>query len=284
VSSIRVLTWNVLFGGVGREALLGEQIGAIAPDIACFTEVTSKESLEKWSASIGPYRAVSGRTIYGDRAAIVSRWPIGSVQLFGPPWSPRRWVRGEVQLSDDISIGVVAVHLLAHQPWTAELGRLIEVRSLLSQIAAWRNGPVVLAGDFNAIGPGDEVERQSIPFSVRAQWWALGGVIPRWTIRKMLTANYIDCFRAANADARGFTIESWNPTARIDYVFVNESSKVCAAGVGSTRTLHKAPIRSFAQRIGLRPTRDLNGYASDHLPVWADIEVRRSQLARPFGG
>ncbi|MBJ7609609.1 MAG: endonuclease/exonuclease/phosphatase family protein [Candidatus Dormibacteraeota bacterium] len=49
----------------------------------------------------------------------------------------------------------------------------------------------------------------------------LGRRIERWTVSRLLDAEYTDCFRAMHPRAAGYTCATWMPAARIDYVFAD---------------------------------------------------------------
>ena len=51
--TLRVMTYNILFGGTGREERIRHVIEAIRPDIAVFTEVTNAKSFELIAAAVG---------------------------------------------------------------------------------------------------------------------------------------------------------------------------------------------------------------------------------------
>lgn len=82
-----VMTYNILFGGTGREELIRRVIEAIRPDIAVFTEVTNAKSFEPIADAVGPH--VAGRTDRRRREfpVIVSRWPLEQSRTYGPPWA-----------------------------------------------------------------------------------------------------------------------------------------------------------------------------------------------------
>jgi len=60
---------------------------------------------------------------------------------------------------------------------------------------------------------------------VKAQVWFQLGYIPRWAIRPLLDAGYVDCFRELHPEEDGFTLPSVDPQVRLDYVFAAPSMK-----------------------------------------------------------
>ncbi len=277
MAMLRVMTYNILFGGVGREKLLGDAVRTIAPDIAVFCEVTAEDSFRTLADIVGPHRAQSPAR--GARVAIASRWPITRVDTFGPSWAPRRWVAAVIQPGDGPPLCVCGIHLTPQPLWLCELWRLSQVRVLLGYLRARGGAFHILAGDFNSIAPGDALRRSDAQGWVRLQWWLQAGAIPHWALRALIEAGYRDCYRACNGCQAGFTVNSWAPHARIDYVFASPAlaASACSSGAGqpnrpaesSNLARPRIPIDAM---VGWKPIPDLGGQASDHLPVWADFE------------
>ena len=87
----------------------------------------------------------------------------------------------------------------------------------------------------------------------------LNRFIERWTVPRLTSAGYVDCWRRLHPDGDGYTCATWLPAARIDYVF--------ADAVMAERLL-------ACDVVGLNGTAadDVAG-ASDHFPVVADFAV-----------
>ena len=47
----------------------------------------------------------------------------------------------------------------------------------------------------------------------------LGRLIERWTVERLLSEGYVDCYRQIHPRARGLTCATWQLAARVDYVF-----------------------------------------------------------------
>jgi exonuclease III len=89
---------------------------------------------------------------------------------------------------------------------------------------------------------------------VRMQTWPNLGLLPRWALRSLARAGYVDCFRRAHPDSDGFTIPAPVPHARLDYVLADAA---CA------RALLDCEVLTSAGAAG----------ASDHLPVLATFDA-----------
>ena len=251
--TLRVMTYNILFGGTGREERIRHVIEAIRPDIAVFTEVTNGQSFERIAEAVGPHVAGRENRLRREFPVIVSRWPLEQPRIWGPFWSPNKWVSAITRPFGARAVTVHAVHFVPQPLWPFELCRLAEARALVRHLATRAETSHVAAGDFNALIGDDKQDIRRAPPWVRAQLFMQGGRTMRWALPHLQRKGLVDCYRACNASADGFTVPSWNPSARIDYVFASAelSMSLSSAGVGGD-----------SQR----------GQASDHLPVWADFD------------
>jgi endonuclease/exonuclease/phosphatase family metal-dependent hydrolase len=251
--SFRVMTYNILWGGAGREELIRDVVRAIHPDVAVFTEVTAADSFDAIATVVGPHRVSGASRSRRERPAIVSRWPIIPSDLQSSTWSAPQWVAATVRPLSGPPVTIHGVHLAPHALWPFELRRHLEVRALLKRLGARVTTPQIIAGDFNALIAG-------------------------LALKPLIDAGYVDCYGACRPQEDGFSVPAWNPSARIDYIFASPDlkSSVSAAGIsksfGQASNTRIAPSRSLAELLGWKAVRSLGGEASDHLPVWADFE------------
>ncbi len=152
-------------------------------------------------------------------------------------------------------VRLFGVHLSAvHAAWT-ERRRLFELRSLLRAVQQHQAGFHVLAGDFNTLAPGEDLDLRQLPARLRPLVWLSGGRI-RWrTVQTVLDNGYVDSFRALHPDDPGATMPAWQPHVRLDYVFVPHAFR--------DRLLRCDVVRDGPVKM-----------ASDHLPVVADFDDR----------
>ncbi|MFM8532373.1 MAG: endonuclease/exonuclease/phosphatase family protein [Acidimicrobiia bacterium] len=267
------MTLNVLYGASGRERLVRDVVSTIGPAIAVFTEAQSTDAFEVVVNAVGRHHAWSGSRGDRERVVIASRWPILSSETFGPAWSPSKWVLATIQPPCGAPLVVVGVSLCPDVLWISELGRLVEISVLLRRVSTLRQ-PHVIAGDFNALAPGDRHSLRHAPWWVRAQRMSQGYFTPRWAITRLSAAGYQDCFRTLNPAANGFTMPSWDPQARIDYIFASSDMR------GALRSSMTQPFagvgfevrRTLSELLGTTSTPDLGGAASDHLAVWSGFD------------
>jgi endonuclease/exonuclease/phosphatase family metal-dependent hydrolase len=274
--TFRVMAYNVLYGGVGREQRLRDVVSAIHPDVAVFSEVMSADSFNVFADVVGPHRAEAVGPKDGHRAVIVSRWPLLTSRLFGPRWAPQKFVEATLQPFGGPPVRVCGLHLTPQPLWPFEICRLIEVRALIKQLRALDGAPHIIAGDFNSVRAGDAFHQERAAVWVRIQC-ALQFGWPRRALNGLLNEGYVDCYRACHPREDGFTVPAWDPVIRIDYVFASSSlsGALRAAGTFEASSPAKAasePRRSVAELMGWKPVQSLGDAASDHLPVWADFE------------
>jgi exodeoxyribonuclease-3 len=112
----------------------------------------------------------------------------------------------------------------------------------------------LLAGDFNTIAPEDQASLAEAPLWVKAQAWFQLGYLPRWALKLLLEAGYIDCFRKLHPKGEGFTLPSPRPQVRLDYVFATPRL---------AEALRECRVVTAPEKVTV---------ASDHLPVLAEFE------------
>jgi exodeoxyribonuclease-3 len=148
---------------------------------------------------------------------------------------------------------VFGLHLSAWFSKWSERRRAREIRALLDGIRAHQEGFHLIAGDFNALAPGELLEVARMPRWIRAMVWLSGRDIERDTIQVMLDEGYVDAWRTLHPDEPGYTLPTWDPHVRLDYIF----------------TPKRYVDRLGACEVVQRP--DTVKQASDHLPVLVEI-------------
>jgi endonuclease/exonuclease/phosphatase family metal-dependent hydrolase len=242
---LRLLSYNIRFGGVGRERLLAAVINACEPDLVVLEEATHPGVVKRLAQDCGMRQ-------HGSRLGYSLAWMSRVDNVAGvwhKPWLARR---SYLEL-DAGGLRIYGVHLAAIHSNLMEQRRVWELRRILANMPA---GPHVLTGDFNSLAPGEVLDLARLPNRLRAIAWATGGRV-RWrTIQLMLKAGYLDSYRALHpADELhrsdpGYTFPAWDPHLRLDYCFARELPASCDV------------MSEIAGAIDY-PTRE----ASDHLPL-----------------
>jgi len=244
--TLRLLSYNIRYGGRGREAELARVIRAVAPDLVVIQEGSRPAVIERLARETGLAHWGSRR---GESLAFMSREPVAHAEWHRPRVSRHAFL--EIVPAGD-RWRVFGVHLSAvHAAWT-ERRRWYELRALLVAIQQHQHGPHALVGDFNTLAPGELLDVRKLPARLRALVWLSGGRI-RWrTIQAVLDAGYADAYRHLQPDLVGSTFPTWDPHVRLDYLFVPQAH---VERVSRCQVITDDPARG----------------ASDHLPLLAEL-------------
>lgn len=245
--TMRLLSYNIRFGGHGRAVALGAVVRAAAPDLVLFQEASAPQVVEAIARAAGleHWGARPGFSL-----AYASRRAIRDAQWFHPAGSRHPFIMLDVE---DVPIRFFGVHLRARFSRWDEAGRVREVQALLRDIHPYRTNLHLLAGDFNALAPEDAVEMHRMPLWIRTLVWMSGRRIQREAIRALLAEGYVDAFRRLHPQAEGYTLPTPNPHVRLDYLFLPDA--------------HAARV----QRCEVFSTPHEAAYASDHYPLLAEL-------------
>lgn len=244
--TLRLLSYNIRYGGGGREEPLAAVIGAAAPDIVVFQEGTRPAVIERLAAATGMAQVGAHR---GESLAYMSRQPVEHAGWHRPRVSRHAFL-------EIVPAGgrwrIYGVHLSAvHAAWT-ETRRRYELRALLLAIQQQQHGAHALVGDFNTLAPGELFDFRKLPARLRALVWLSGGRI-RWrTVQAVLDAGYTDAFRHLQPDIVGYTFPTWDPHVRLDYLFV---PRAWVDRVSRCEVVTSPPVRE----------------ASDHFPLLTEL-------------
>lgn len=210
---MRVLSYNIRFGGAGRESALAAAISARDPHVVVLQEATRPDVVERLARATGMRTWASTPT---HSLGFMSRVDVVSHEWHRPPQCRRAFL--ELLLPGGLR--VFGVHLSAiHSNWT-ERRRVRELRALLAAIRQHSEGPHLLAGDFNTLAPGEQLDMRRLPRRLQALAWLSGRTIRWQTIQIMVDARYVDGFRLLHPTAAGYTFPTWDPHVRLDYVFL----------------------------------------------------------------
>lgn len=219
---MRFLTYNIREGGIGRAEQLAEVISDARPDFVALQEARDPATVER-IAALADYTSFGSQP--GHSTGFLSRVPVLDFGWRHPPRT--RHALLEVSLADGMP-RVFVLHLRAWFSRWSEQQRARELRGLLDgirrQLLREENAFAfhVLAGDFNALAPGERFDPRPMPAWIRGMVWLSGRDIARSTIQMMRADGYVDAWRTTHTDAvqePGYTFPVWHPHVRLDYVF-----------------------------------------------------------------
>lgn len=211
--TLRLLSYNIRFGGGGREQALAETIVAAAPDLVVFQEATDPVVIERLAeATKFPFWAARRNHSIG----FLSLQQVDYYEWHYPAGARHSFL--EIVPAGG-KVRVFGLHLSARFSKWDERRRTREIRSLLDGIKRHQDGFHVLVGDFNTLAPGEVLELHRLPAWIRALIWISGRKLQRESIQSVLDAGYADGFRTLHPDVKGYTFPTWDPHVRLDYVF-----------------------------------------------------------------
>ena len=255
---MRILSYNILDGGVERADALGDVIEAQRPDLVALVEADDPGVVDRLARRLKMDAIHAAGNTHA--SALLSRWPIRESINHAPlhadglekslleatvvgPRSGREW-----------TVGVV--HLHAHGTEDAERRREKELDVLLEVFARHRaqGRPHLVCGDFNANAPYQKIDPARCKPRTQREWSENGGGLARRVVQRMLDAGYRDSLREVDpraAETLG-TFNTQSPGQRVDYVFTFGFA---------------APMLKSAWVAYDPPAKD----ASDHYPVGLEV-------------
>lgn len=245
---LRVLSYNIRFGGTGREREIARVIESADPDIVMLQEASDPVVVAHLAEETG-LKHWAARPRY-------STGYLSRVELQSHEWHHPRGARHaflELVLPGDAG-RLYGLHL---HPWFSkwsEQRRAWEMRTLLESIKDHQHGFHIIAGDFNALAPGARLNTRNMPVWIQAMVWISGRDIARHTIETLLKANYADVWKKHHDGDEGFTFPVWRPHVRLDYVFTPERY---VSKLSRCEVLYDAPDVKTA---------------SDHFPLLIEIQ------------
>ncbi len=218
---MRVVSYNIQFGGVGREAAIAEVLRSVEPDVVVLQEANNPGVVQSVAEAAGLPFWYARR---GYSLALMSRLPVASCDWKRPRRMRHSFIHAEVG-----NLHLFGVHLQPYFSRWSERQRVREVHALLHLAEPYRERPHLLLGDFNAIAPSDVVEIRRMPRWIRLMIRVGAGKIATYAIRTLLEHDYVDGYRALYPDQPGPTLPTWSPYIRLDYVFLPQAFRECLA-------------------------------------------------------
>ena len=213
---VKLLSYNIRFGGRRREGELAEVIRAAAPDIVVFQEATDPDVIKHLSTVTGlPFWA--GRREHS--IGYISRLETSHHEWHYPAGAKHSFLEIVIKGSEARIFGL---HLSSMFSKWGERRRVKEIRALLKGIERHQHGFHVLVGDFNTLAVGETLDVRRMPAWIRGLVWLSGRDIQRETIQILRDSEYLDAYRSLHPNEKGYTFPVWDPHLRLDYVFVPE--------------------------------------------------------------
>ena len=264
---IKILTYNVLDGGAGREALILEVLQHARPDVVILEEVYEQAFVEYLGQALD-MPSFFGESNRQRHVALLSHFPVESFQSHHPnPPIWRNFIEAELNYLPGKRLRLFGVHLMAGLELPLEIWRWWEAQTILSQVRRSQNEraaqekrdpkdePCLIGGDFNAIASYDVVDRRRMPLWMQVMIVLQGNRVYRTSLNAFQKAGFIDSFRRLVPLAHGFTYPAARPYTRLDYLLVN------AALAPAIRRCQVVTVPEAART------------ASDHYPLLLELEL-----------
>jgi exodeoxyribonuclease-3 len=250
---VRILTYNLYFGGTGRLEDIYTVLAHANADVVALTEADDPQVVATLAERLELYHLWAEGS--GDRhIATLSRFPILEWQIYRRPPLTQAVLETKLALPSG-TVSIYNAHFLPTLLLPFELRRWQAAGKLLQIVQTRPPGPHVIAGDLNAIAPGDRVLQHNNPARMRRLMALQLNIIFRLAVSRLLKAGYVDCFRHLHPNDDGFTWMPGNLTTRYDYILADP---VMAA------QLHTCRVIDDIQAICT---------ASDHLPLLAEFRL-----------
>lgn len=251
-----IATYNLQFGGREQQESIFQVLRHLDADVVTLTEADDPEVVQTLAQRLDMHHIWAEGS--GDRhIATLSRYLIVSWEIYNRP--PLTQAVLETRLALPLGeLTVYGIHFLPFLLLPFEIRRWQAVGRLLQIIEATNPGPHLIAGDLNAIAPGDRVLQYRNPPRMRRVMALQLFIIFRLAIPRLLRAGYVDCFRHLYPKEDGFTWMPGNRTTRYDYIMAPRRL------AGSLQTCH---VVDEAPHVRL---------ASDHFPLMAQFRFTKS--------
>lgn len=246
---LRLLSYNIRFGGRGREEQIAAVIRSANPDVVLLQEAIDRLVVGRL-AELTDMATWDSRVNYS--TGFLTRLPVESYNWHMPARSRHAFLELAVR---EPTVRFFGLHLSAWFSNWNERQRRLEIEALLTSIKEHQHGVHFIAGDFNALAPGEVLRVDRMPPWIRAMVWLSGRDIARHTIQHMLDQQYADAWAHLRGGDPGFTFPTWDPHVRLDYVFTP------ARYQDRLRSCEVVTVPAEAKT------------ASDHYPLLVELEV-----------
>ncbi|MDQ6653384.1 MAG: endonuclease/exonuclease/phosphatase family protein [Acidobacteriota bacterium] len=211
---VKLLSYNIRFGGRKRERELAEVIRDVGPDLVVFQEAIDPDVINRLAVATDlPFWAARREHSIG----YISRLEIAHHEWHYPAGAKHSFL--EIILAGS-EARIFGLHLSSMFSKWGERRRVREIRALLKSIERHQHGFHVLVGDFNTLAVGEILDVRRMPAWIRGLVWLSGRDIQRETIQLMRDSGYVDGYRRLHPSEKGYSFPVWDPHLRLDYVFV----------------------------------------------------------------
>jgi len=269
MTRLRVLAYNLYFGGADRIESIYAVLKHVDADVIALTEADDRSVVETLAERLGLCHIWAQGS--GDRhIATLSRFPIYDWHIYNTPPLTQAVLETKIAFpplplgegaGSEGELTLYNLHFLPYLLLPCEFRRWQAVGKLLEVIRVRQPGPHLILGDLNAIAPGDRVLQRNNPPRMKRTMLLQLRLIFRLTIPRLLKAGYVDCFRQLHPNDDGFTWMPGNRTTRYDYILADPA---LAPKLRACRVVDDVKAVNIA---------------SDHFPLLAEFELGNDSLS-----
>jgi len=171
----RVLSYNILLGGMRREKELATMIQSVQPDIVGLVEATNPHIVEELASQLGMQFCLSGcsRGLRDWNIAVLSKLPIIETRVHTHPgiFTRRHLLEVELEETNGEHLTVFVTHLTASffRGMESVRKRRREVEEILNIMAPRQGTPHLVMGDFNSKAHGEDFQGSALLRYFRSQ-------------------------------------------------------------------------------------------------------------------
>jgi exodeoxyribonuclease III len=182
-------------------------------DFVALVEANSRDNAQVLARQLG-VALTYGEANCPSAVAWLSRFPRRRIENHRTPALAKTLLELEA-IWEGRPLHLLATHLGSR--WNAQRAEE-EVVAILDIMSGVSDELHMLVGDLNALRPNDPVGRPPLGEAKRGD--AVDGA-PRLTIRRVLNAGYVDCYRRLHPAEPGYTYPAQRPWLRLDYIFAS---------------------------------------------------------------
>lgn len=217
--TLKILTYNLEFGGRKQLEAISQLLAHINADVIGLTEADDPEVVQILADRL-KMQQIWGEGSGERHIALLSRFPIKAWQIYNQPPLTQAALRAVLQTPSG-NLTIYNVHFLPFLLLPFEVRRWQAAGKLLQIIQNKPPDSHLIIGDINAIAPGDRVLQHKNPKRMRQLMMLQFRLIFRFAMPRLLQAGYTDCFRHLHPHKDGFTWWTINPTTRYDYILAD---------------------------------------------------------------
>lgn len=254
MSTVRLVSWNIRFGGRRKRPQIASALSACGADIVALGEWlpgpdTLGHRMDMALAEEGyVHQAIPASPPSGDFGAMLaSRWPLTMISG-GPPELDHRWAHASVETPDG-PLRVIAVYVPTNGRDSGTAKRLFLQWLVDTTPALLKAGPVVITGDFNCDHADDTGQ-----FSPR--------LVQNPLFDQLFRLGWVDLYRSLHAPGRA---ASWWSTGGRGFMLDH-----ALAGPMGPNAVHAGFVNDDGDPTDTSvPVRRL----SDHLRMVCDLDL-----------